>query len=174
MCIAQIIAAFKPKPVPELPVPDPPAPVLTIPHPEEPQDITQSMDNTIISDVVSRWKREWNVPDDWQGTIVLSEAMPYPGWTIGDVISIRPSWANPGVIAHEVAHVVYALLTDAEKDLFVAAYADALATDPLVKLMAQQHSYALTSSIEGHAECYRYLGMSLPETLKRFYPGLFA
>ena len=85
---------------------------------------------------------------------------------------VRPEWANPGVIAHEMAHISYSFLTITDVAQFALTYLPLLA-DALVKLLESQNQYMKTSTVELHAEVYRYLGERMPQSLKTFYPKLF-
>lgn len=86
---------------------------------------------------------------------------------------IRPEWANPGVIAHALAHVSYSLLTMKMKEDFSTVYTPLKNTDPLIKLLYYQNRFGLTDDIEGHAEVYRYYGDKMPDQLKQYYPYMF-
>ncbi len=94
-------------------------------------------------------------------------------WNCTRQIHVLAAWLNAGVIAHEQAHNAWAELTIIQKKDFEAEYAPLIKTDRLIRLLYSQHKYGLTSVIEGHAEVYRYLGQSMPEELKKFYPKLF-
>jgi len=156
---------------------------LSIPHPEEPPDYSQTTENVDLLAVMQSWFEEWRVPDDhhdfWlnQIAIELRADLPYPAstWEENGVrhLAVRPEWLNPGVIAHEQAHNSYALLSDEQKSEFSAVYTPLKDTAPLIKLLYSVNTYGLTSDIEGHAEVYRYLGEKMPAELKPFYPGLF-
>ena len=167
---AWFAALFQPKPAP-----------LTIPHPEEPPDYSKTMDNTTTGGLLTAWFNGWKVPAQHQAwwrtemNIMISLQYPSPAATISETrqMWIRPEWANPGVIAHELAHVSYSLLTAALKTDFSAVYTPLKDTDPLIKLLYSQNTYGLTNDIEGHAEVYRYLGEKMPEQLKMYYPKMF-
>ena len=83
------------------------------------------------------------------------------------------SWFNPGTIAHEQAHHAWVELTAEQRTAFEQEYHPIIKTNPLIKLLYSQNTYGLTSIAEGHAEVYRYLGQSMPDVLKKFYPKLF-
>lgn len=155
---------------------------LTLPHPEEPRRPMSVASNVNIQAVKLQWLVQWEVPDKyiefWDRTtkLVLVENLtyqgkPYPSLKWDDRIDIDPTWANPGVIAHEVAHIQYSMLTEQRKQDFVLAY-DSVIGAPLLVLLREQKPYCLTSMTEMHAECYRYLGLSMPAELKEFYPCL--
>ena len=92
--------------------------------------------------------------------IMISLQYPSPAATVSETrqMWVRPESANPGVIAHELAHVSYSLLTPAAKTEFSAVYNPLKNTDPLIRLLTTHNTYGLTNDIEGHAEVYRYLG----------------
>lgn len=154
---------------------------LTIPHPEEPPDYSKTMNNTTTEGLLEAWYRGWKVLQQYQTwwrnemNIIISLQYPYPGCTFSETrqLWIRPEWTNPGVVAHELAHVSYSLLTVAMKANFSAVYTPLKNTDPLITLLYSQNTYGLTNDVEGHAEVYRYLGEKMPEHLKQFYPKLF-
>lgn len=168
--------------------------VLTLPHPEEKPDYTRTLENTNIADVLGQWSIDYGVPmeyrDFWKSKIEI-KVDPDFGYVVNGVaynppcpagtfeldgvrhLTIRPESCNPGVIAHEQAHNSYALLTDKEKYEFSNVYNPLKTTDPLIKLLYSKNNYGLSNDIEGHAECYRFLGQQLPEAMKRFYPKLF-
>lgn len=169
-------------------------PVLTIPHPEEKPDYTQTIESTDACDIVNNWLLNYDVPpkhwEYWKTAIDVQVYDPYPDYMLLWGISpdtpafaweavgqrhmaIKPAFLNAGVISHEQSHNSYALLGEQEKAEFSAIYTPLITTDPLIKLLYSQNTYGLTSTIEGHAECYRYLGQQIPQELKRFYPKLF-
>jgi hypothetical protein len=166
---------------------------LEILHPEEPPNPNQTLANTNIDDIMTKWFFDWKVPAEhwyhWRSAIVIRI---YDSWP-PDMLArgIQPDtpaatwdadgkrhlaslarWLNPGVIAHEQAHNSYALLTPAQKSAFSATYSPLKNTDPLIKYLYSVNRYGLTGDIEGHAEMYRYLGETMPLVLKQFYPRL--
>ena len=166
---------------------------LEILHPEEPVNASQITANTDVNGIINMWLTGWKVPekywDHWRNAIVIQV---YDSWP-PDMLSayIRPDtpaatwdaggkrhlaslakWLNPGVIAHEQAHNSYALLSGGDKSAFSKTYTPLKNTDPLIKYLYSINPYGLTNDIEGHAEIYRYLGETMPEALKRFYPKL--
>jgi len=85
---------------------------------------------------------------------------------------IRPEWANPGVIAHELAHESYSLLNAGQKAGFGVELNRLENTNNMVRLLYSRIPYAKANVIEAHAEIYRYMGEWMPETLKKYYPKL--
>lgn len=167
---------------------------LTIPHPEEDKDDLQTIENTDIGATLSQWLEIWEVPvkyhEFWLTKIVIklydvwdSEMLakgiqmdtPACAWEVNGqrYLASLAKWFNPGVIAHEQAHNSFALLTGDQKVEFSKVYTPLKTTDPLIKFLYSKNSYGLTSDIEGHADCYRYLEQSLPSVLKVYYPKLF-
>jgi hypothetical protein len=153
----------------------------TLPYPEEKANYNNSL---TIPEVMNLWLTNYQVPldyyDFWRNHIVitLDPTFPYPaGVYEGEDgrrnLIIRPEWLNPGIIAHEQAHNAYALLTPEQQTAFALTYSALITTDKLIKLLYSKNNYGLTSTIEGYAELYRYLGGQMPQTLKPFYPKLF-
>jgi len=173
MCLMTFINALKP------------SPKISLLHPEEMPDYSQTCDGIYISKAIDGWLTKWDVPaeyhDYWRASIVINvsndmdnpaQSWGYPG-SLVRYIDIKPAYLNAGVIAHEQAHNSYALLTDEQKELFAAEYLPLIKSDPYIKLLYSVNNYGLTSIIEGHAEVYRYIGANMPETLKSYYPKLF-
>lgn len=171
-------------------------PVLTIPHPEEQKDDNQTIGNVSISFIVSKWLIDWKVPGGfwfyWQNKIQITVKpnlqvtvngiltnVPACAYEVDGVrhLDIRPEWLNAGVLAHEVCHCSYALLSDIEKVAFEDAYA-AVQSDPYIVLLHKINTYMnqLDNNgrhVEGHAEIGRYIGFEkMPEILKKYYPKL--
>ena len=154
-----------------------------LPHPEEPADYTRTLDNVDLEDVLNKWIVDWGVPgeyaDYWKSAIVIKLTLeiyvPAQTWELDGVrhLDVRPEHCTPGVIAHEQSHNSYSLLTDAEKVNFASAYHAIKSTDKLIKLLYSINKYGLTSTVEGHAEIYRFLGRQMPPVLKKYYPKLF-
>jgi hypothetical protein len=177
--IIWLISPFRKK----KPAPTPtPTPIpTTIPHPEEPPDYSKTIDNTTTEGLLEAWFYGWNVPQHhqtwWRNEMSIEISLEYPSAaaTISEAkqMWIRPEWANPGVLAHELAHVSHSTLTEPRKAEFSADYTLLKDTDPLIKLLYSQNTYGLTNDIEGHAEVYRYLGEQMPEQLKQYYPNMF-
>ncbi len=166
---------------------------LVLPHPMEPENPMQTMDNVDVAVTLTKWLTDWQVPVEfwnfWRTKIIIKVdptfavqiapnvwiAKPAGSWDENGVrhLAIRPSWLNAGVIAHEQCHNSYSLLTNEQKAEFTATYTPLIKTDRYIKLLYSLNTYGLTSVIEGHADVYRYIGQSMPATLKRFYPKLF-
>jgi hypothetical protein len=160
---------------------------LSLPNPEEPKNLSQTLANVNIDNVFQAWYESYNVPiasrSYFRNTIVvdLNDRIPYPAgtWEAAGIrhLQVRPEWCNAGVLAHEEAHCSYALLTEAEKVSFEKAYNNAQST-PYIVLLHSVNTYMNQTDgsrrhVEGHAELYRYIGLEkLPETLKQFYPKL--
>ena len=186
----------KPAPRPQTTVPtlQAQATVMALPHPEEPMNPAANLSNTNMNTVMNKWFSDWGVPaqyrDYWKNVIDIQVYDIYPDSIIRMGINqdtpaatwdadgkrhlaIKPSWLNPGVIAHEQAHNSYALLTPEQKTAFSTAYTPLKNTDPMIKYLYSINRYGLTSDVEGHAEVYRYIGDKMTMQLKVFYPRLF-
>jgi len=167
---------------------------ITLPHPEEPANNSQTVSNTALPSVLQGWFDGWQVPvehrafwveaidvrvyDTWPAEMLaggLGGNTPAASWEADGKrhLAILAAWLNPGVIAHEQAHNSYALLTEAAKAAFSSEYNRLKSTDPYIQLLYSINTYGLSSDVEGHAEVYRYLGEKMPEILKRYYPKLF-
>lgn len=154
-----------------------------LPHPEEKPDYTQTLENINLSSIFQEWLNQWDVPmefrDYWRVSIEINVtneiSHPAQAWEREGIryIDIRPEYVVPGVIAHEQAHNSYALLSNKEMADFSVIYNMEKRIDPLIKFLYSKNTYGLTSDIEGHAEVYRYLGQSMPDSLKKYYPKLF-
>ncbi len=184
MCIKRLLRIFSQKPTttpvvtatPSIPVP----PTLTIPHPEEPPNDLATVDNVSMDNVLAKFFAKYNISLDnqvfWQGMkFILDPAYQYPAGTVAQNMTmwLQPRYANPGVLAHELAHVSWNLLTGWEKSSFGMFHDAAKLNDPLVKLLYSKNRYGLTSQTEGHAELARYLGRQMPKELLKFYPKIF-
>jgi len=150
----------------------------SLPHPQEKVDYSQTTENIDVNSVVRKWLADWQVPEqyhaDWlMKPIKIDTGLPCPAWVYNGILSVRPEWCNPGVIAHEHAHISYSLLSEKEKVSFEKEYLPLVNTNPLIKLLYSRNQYGLSSLIEGHAEVYRYIGQQMPEFLKKYYPKLF-
>jgi hypothetical protein len=175
---------------------------LTIPHPEEPFNLNATVENTSVRPVLAEWMEVWEVPLASQpylyNVIAVYIVATFPTWLaalmanpdgipackLNDPITgqveifTKPGWWNKGVSAHEVGgHPAYAQLTDDEKNAFEADYAN-VQSDPYIILLHSVNTYmnqldSYGRHCEGHAELYRYLGSFIPDTLKKYYPGLF-
>ncbi len=167
MCLNKLLELFKP----------------SLPHPEEPKDDSQTVDN-YDHNVLGKWLLEWGVPAEFHTywgayTIIVSTKYESPSfiYTGSNELYVRPEWFNAGILAHEFAHESWSLLTDEQRFEFVAQY-DALKSSDklLLQLKREQFDNADPSWLdieEIHADCYRYLGQGMPESLKGFYIKLF-
>jgi hypothetical protein len=184
------VITTNPEPEPELVTeqvtePEPTPVVITLPHPEEKEDKSITMDNYDLNIVFDTWFRDWQVPVEWRDywrnaiEIEVTNAISSPAATWDNLstgkrhLAVKPSYLNAGVIAHEQAHNSYALLTAEQKQEFSAAYTPLKTSDSMIKYLYSINSYGLTNDIEGHAEVYRYIGKQMPDVLKKFYPKLF-
>lgn len=172
-----------------------------LPHPEEKPDLSRTVENTDIGWVWGSWFIGWDVPTEhqsyWHSYIVelvddlhildtntmilikVCEAI----WSEEKRMQLDPQFANGGVLAHSIGgHGSYSLLTEDEKMVFTFSFDEALKTDKLLKLAYSQKPRMHKNDdlnnpepnyVESHADCYRYLGQSMPESLKSFYNKLF-
>ena len=179
MCWDKLKALFKRQPV---------LLAIPLPHPEESMNPQATLGNTDIKGVIREWYSAWNVPQInqpfWDSVSISvvdnlycvfnNQFTKVPALTYADTkeMSIDPMWANPGVIAHEMAHISYSFLTIIDVAQFNIAYEE-VKIDALIKLLESQNQYMKTNTVELHAEIYRYLGERMPESLKTFYPRLF-
>lgn len=155
-----------------------------LPHPEEPPDYTQTLESVDVYEVLDAWILGWSVPLEyevyWRKAIVITVTLtigtPAQTWTDEQGkrhLDIRPEWLNPGVVAHEQGHNSWALLTEEQKQNFSVIFMSLKKSDRSIKYLFSVNPYGLSSDVEGHAECYRFLGSQIPESLKPFYPRLF-
>lgn len=175
----------------------PPPPIL--PYPEESPSYNLNCQGVDITQVLKKWEIDYRVPMsyypfwdgvdfkcdgslfavDQNGNIVL-----IPAATVSEIkeCKIRPEWANSGVVAHEFAHISYAQLNQAQKDVFAYVFGKQVIDDELLKYCYSIKPYMHTNGdlnnsipniVETHADCYRYLGDKMPMTLKIYYPNLF-
>jgi hypothetical protein len=161
--------------------------IRRIPHPEEKRNAGATSDNIVFPAIFAMWLEDWDVPPQYRGfwnslpiRLVLNltyMGIPYPALTWPDRTEIDPTWCNPGVIAHESAHVSWSLLVDDMKEAFSEAYRVTVTNDKLLhKLFTEkphmQDEFGKDNNIEGHADCYRYLGQKMPLILRPYYPKL--
>jgi hypothetical protein len=156
---------------------------LSIPFPEEKPDFTQTAENTSTDAVIVKWLTQYKVPaqywDYWRGQIIIAiisdYAYPAGTWEFEGkrYMNIRPEYLNPGVIAHEMAHCSYGLMSTDEKFKFAEDYGKLKDTNAYIKLLYSINTYGLTNDVEAHAELYRYLAPKLPLILKGYYPKLY-
>lgn len=145
-----------------------------LPHPEEAR-LTKPIEDVEVTR--HAWFVKYQVPmaywSYWQNIqITITPDVSFADCS-SEEIRVNPYWANPGVLAHEAAHRSYSFLSDDEKAAFAVEHDRQKANSPMVRLLYSINQYGLTSQIEGHAECYRYLAEKMPEDLKIFYPKLF-
>jgi hypothetical protein len=152
-----------------------------IPHPEEPPNYNQTIENTSVRGILTDWTIAYDIPLEfhpyWFTAIDINVTVGifYPAGTWEDSdgkrhLDIRPEYLNPGVLAHEFAHCSYGLLTTVQKLEFAAIYTVLKHTDKMIKYLYSINTYGLSNDIEAHAEIYRY-GV-VPGPLKKFYPRL--
>jgi hypothetical protein len=165
----------------------------TLPYPEEPVDESRTTANTSAGTVLEQWLTERKVPagyhDFWKNQIVihlydcwpaemlignLKADTPACTWSEGDTrhLASLAKWFNVGVIAHEQAHNSYALLSGFDRFMFGLTYNIVRHFSSSIKLLYTKNQYGLASTVEGHAELYRYLGEYMPAILKSYYPRL--
>lgn len=166
---------FKKKPVKPVPAVSP----TVLPHPEEPEDKTQT--DFCGSVLFTVWSQEYKHYLHPRFMVLSKPDLEVPAQTYFDeklnchIIEMKPSWSNPGVLAHEVAHIVYSQLSMTEQQEFTASWPLTYEDPYMALLMTQRNLPAALwgdHDVEMHAEIYRYLGDKMPDTLKRFYPGL--
>jgi len=156
-------------------------PSLKLPHPEEKPDYNLTVDSINVENLMNEWLATYDVPAEYHSYwkehchIIVSKQYPFPAATSAQTqtIYIRPEWANPGVIAHEVCHIVWYELAEEERIAFEYALYDARQADPLLALAWETKAYMRSNVVEAHADCYRYVGKAMPARLRRFYPRLF-
>ncbi len=161
--------------------------VKKLPHPEESENPSQTIDNVDVESVLTKWLTDWKVPPEfweyWRNKVVVKlnpdlvvngQITPACAYELNGIryIDVRPSWLNPGVIAHEACHLSYALLTVAQKVTFGFVYIPLATSDRLIRFLYSKNPYGLSSNIEGHAELYRFLAQSMPKVLQSYYPKL--
>lgn len=144
-----------------------------LPHPEESRLTTPVTDITAVRE---KWMKVYRVPvaylEYWRGVkITLDDSVPF-AWCSSEEIRINPYWANPGVLAHEAAHRSYSFLNKDEKSAFAVEHERQKVNSPMVRLLYSINQYGLSSPIEGHGECYRYLCTDMPKSLQLYYPKL--
>ncbi len=158
---------------------------LTLPYPEEHENPTATVQSVNIEAVILQWLVKWDVPDKyfdfWREVRVQvvdffsdPRYQQYPAitWAEDKRTEVKPVWANAGVLAHEMAHVSYSLLSVSKRLEFGVAYRS-VQGDKVFQLFCDTNSYRNTNEQEAHAEIYRYLGMRMPPILFQYYPNLF-
>ncbi len=163
---------------------------LKLPHPEETMNMNATIENVNPADlryIINKWIYDWKVPAEYipfwcsiNITLVTGLTILYNGqfmqvpaatWVEERRMELDPKWCNPGVLAHEFAHISYSLLTPEQKAQFSAKFYYLRDTDLLT--LFEQKPYGLTNDMEGHADTYRYMGEGMPQELKVFYFQLF-
>ena len=148
----------------------------TLPYPEEPPDFNlsytreQLLQKFFVKYFIS--EAHW---DFWKTvTIVIDKTITYPAGMVSETktLLIRPEYTNPGVLAHEFSHLSYAQLNETQKAYFPQDYVTTMQKDGLLRLLYSQKPEMNKSIIETHAEIFRYLGIKMPEALKKYYPRL--
>ncbi len=178
MCLAKIRAFFQKKPGPAAGGVKPAA----LPHEPERPDYSRTLQNVNVSRVLEGWFEGWGVPKKhrkyWRRFKIMISykyGPEYPAATSSETneMWLRPEWANPGVVAHELAHESYSRLKKKKKESFEREYRRRLAEDEMIKYAYGRIDYMKTNNIEAHAEIYRYIGQAMPRELKKYYPKLF-
>ena len=150
-----------------------------LPYPEQEPDYSRNIANTTPGDarnIFDEWMTAYLIPPDrkkwWEKVkITLDESTVAATDSKNKHLWISPVWLNPGVIAHEMAHISYWQLKSKNKDKFDTFYRDTV--DPLVLLVKEERTKTESSMVETHAEIYRFLGKYMPESFMEFYPFLF-
>jgi hypothetical protein len=158
-----------------------PEEIKALPHPEEPQDEGITLDNVDARAARQAWYEQWQVPDGhrlfWDCIRIIPAykyADPANNEYWNSEIYVKPEWCNAGIIAHEQAHTAwFNLLTAEERAAFESEYYRQLISDRWMIYLNQVNWYMNTSTVEAHAEVYRYLGEKMPESLKQYYPKLY-
>jgi hypothetical protein len=156
---------------------------LTLPHPEEPADFTRTVENICIDEILTLWVAQWNVPVEnfnyWRDRLIVnvttSIANAGQAWQDADKkrhLDVRPEYFNAGVVAHEMAHASWELLTPEQQAEFSKIHQAIKDTNPYIVLLYSKNTYGLTNDNEAHSEIYRFLGQFMAEELKPFYPRL--
>jgi len=150
-------------------------------HPEEKPNYYTTLLNYNLDKVFNDWYVNYNVPlayrDYWRGNVEievtesLPRNIPAQTWGIEEKrhIRVRPEYLNAGILAHEIAHSSYALLTITDRANFIIDL-QSLKTG-IIKYLASKKNFTKGNEVEGHAELYRFL--DVPESLRRYYPRLY-
>ena len=142
-----------------------------LPYPEEAKGNGQGVN---VEAVREEWITNYFVanPERWRTTKIdlkgdiAACAQAYSG---DNRIEVQSAWLNPGVLAHEMAHISYFGLSDEAKGTFDRKWKDYSKTGYMSRLWARIKN---DSSIEAHAEIYRFLGCWMPQDLYVYYPDL--
>ena len=90
-----------------------------------------------------------------------------------NIFYLDPQWACGGICAHEFCHESYSFLTDEQKAQFEVTFKEELKTNKLLQYAWETKPRMRDNMVEAQADCYRYLGAEMPESLKGFYINLF-
>ncbi len=163
------------------PVPTPPPTWPTWDDVPYPRETPTSPRYTNPNDLMNVWISRWFVSDPsfWRNTenvkLYIDYAWPWPAATSGNVIHIQPEYADPGVLAHEICHVAWPLLSQVEQQDFSDLYPTIASQDKLVALVTYGGPWGASISVaDAQAEIYRFLGVYMPNELKKFYPHLIS
>ena len=147
-----------------------------LPYPEEAADPSL---NESSESLLRKFFTNYLVPaehwDFWRSVnIVIDRTFANPAGMISQTktLILRPEYANPGILAHEFSHLSYYLLSEEEKAHFAQDYINIIQKDQLLRFLYFQKPYIKSSLVETHAEIFRYLGLKMPEGLKKYYPKL--
>jgi hypothetical protein len=153
-----------------------------MPHPREEVNYKQTtLTEQEIFEITRKWLIDWQVPasflHSWYSRPVkLSDSSvlgDYPAWMDNGTLVVKPEWLSPGLMAHEWAHYSWSQLSEGQRMCFQNAFIPLKDTNRWIKLLYKLYPYNLGTYIEIHAEVYRYIGQTMPESLKKYYPGLF-
>lgn len=162
------------------------------PYPEEAKDPSKTKDMVNVEALLVQWFDERSVPsnawDYWDsvrlGVYDKWEDFPrqpcqFNGMDIPAFceywipeVSMLASWANVGVLSHELAHVVwFNLLTDKQRADFETDFNKVYATNKMLHIIFGD---VLPRGItEAYPDVYRYMGEKMPRSLLKYYPKLF-
>jgi len=160
-------------------------PAHQIPHPEEVKNKGAKVSDVDVQSLFSDWFVGWEVMNqqyflgvriDIIDNLYVNYYGKVPAATYSQEMrmEIDAEWANAGVLAHEMAHISwFNLLSENHKAEFFTEYNNALMENDLLRSISSVKPYMRTGAIfEKHADTYRYMGQSMPEKLKQFYPNL--
>jgi hypothetical protein len=155
---------------------NPNIPIRPLPYPEEAPDASLSR---TADQLLQLFFNKYSIPnahwDFWRTVIiVIKKDLPYPAGMSSETktLYLKPEFANPGIVAHEFAHLSYSLLDPGQKGYFPQTYLEVIQKDEMLRALYFQKPYMQTAIVEAHAEIFRYLGPQMPEALKKYYPKL--